>query len=173
MTDDKMKWSYLAGIFDGEGCFSLSAYVRSSEYTGKTRYSFMVGIKNTSTPLMKWLISNFGGVYYTHQDKKHPDWKPSHLWRPKGRRNVENLILGVLPYLIIKQEQARLALDWIRLDGENNPEKRLEMVTKMQKLNQRGTSVETNTLGSEEDSENIESGLTGDGESAPTVTLVA
>ena len=179
MTDDKNKWSYLAGIFDGEGNFTLSAYYRSDERNGRLRYSFQVGVKNTDLRLMRWLIQNFGGVYYSHQDKKHPEWKESHIWRPKGRRNTENLILGILPYLIVKSEQAKLALEWIRLDGENNPEKRVEMVKEMQRLNQRGTSVETNTLSSRRvgleptDDEMIEPSLTGDSECAPAVTLVA
>lgn len=171
MTNDKNKWSYLAGIFDGEGNFTLSAYYRK-DTPDRLRYSFQIGAKNTDLRLMKWLVSNFGGVYYSYQNKKHLDWKLSHIWRPKGRRNTENLILGILPYLVVKVEQAKLALEWIRLDGENNPTKRLEMVERMHKLNQRGTSVETNTLDSEE-SEMIEPDLISDDECAPVVTQVA
>lgn len=171
MTDDKIKWSYLAGIFDGEGNFTLSAYYRADS-GDRLRFSFQIGVKNTDLRLMKWLISNFGGVYYTYQNKKHLDWKLSHLWRPKGRRNMEKLILGILPYLVVKTEQAKIALEWIRLDGENNPSKRLQLVDNMHKLNQRGTSVETNTLDSGE-SEMIESGLIGNDESASDVSQIA
>lgn len=176
MTDDKIKWSYLAGIVDGEGSVNLSAYHRSDEDskngTRPWRYSFAVSVVNTDLKLMKWLIKNFGGVYYVKGNSGNPKWKISYLWRPKGRRNIENLLLGILPYQVVKVEQTKLALEWIRLDGENNTEKRLAMVAKMRQLNQRGPSVETNTLDSEQ-SEKIESGLTGNSESASEVIQIA
>lgn len=148
MTDDKIKWSYLAGIVDGEGSLTLSAYHRSDEEQDRLRYTAVLSITNTNLDLMKWLIRNFGGVYYCKDNSGNPKWKLSYSWRPKGRRNTENLILALLPYLVIKIEQAKLFLEWIRLDGENNPTKRLALVEKMHKLNQRGSSVETNTLAS-------------------------
>ena len=172
MTDEKGKWSYLAGIVDGEGSVNLSAYKRHEETrsdgNGPWRYSFNLSIVNTDLRLMKWLIKNFGGVYYTKGNGGNARWKIFYLWRPKGRRNIERLLLGILPYQVIKKEQSLLALEWIRLDGENNPVKRLEMVEKMRKLNQRGPSVETNTFASD-NTEKIESNLIGDSECALAV----
>jgi hypothetical protein len=169
VTDDKLKWSYLAGIVDGEGCVSLSAYHRTDNLDGQWRYSFAFSIVNTDLKLMKWLISNFGGVYYTKGNGGNSNWKMSYLWRPKGRRNTEQLLLALLPYLVVKREQALLGLEWVRLDGENNPQKRLAMVEKMRLLNQRGPSVETNTLDSGQP-EKIESNLIGNNECALAVT---
>lgn len=95
---------------------------------------------------MKWLIANFGGVYYqkTKDTGKH---KAAYEWRPKGRANVEKLLLGILPYMLIKNEQAKLGLEYIRMtiDGERNPTKRNELYLRAKALNQKGTCVTTNT----------------------------
>lgn len=144
-------WSYVAGIFDGEGTASIASYTRTSvDGRGKGPYTYVqheakVCIKNTSIPLMKWLVRNFGGVFYQQDNSKY-GWKTSYSWQVKGHKNKENFLLGVLPYLIIKREQALLVLEYLRMDGVSNPEKRKELAARCKQLNQVGTSVETNTL---------------------------
>lgn len=145
------KWSYVAGIFDGEGTASIASYTRTSvDGRGKGPYTYVqheakVCIKSTSIPLMKWLVGNFGGVFYQQDNSKY-GWKTSYSWQVKGHKNKENFLLGVLPYLIIKKEQALLVLEYLRMDGVSNPEKRKELAARCKQLNQVGTSVETNTL---------------------------
>jgi hypothetical protein len=163
-------WSYLAGLFDGEGCISIC---ERKDAKGDNAFIFCIQITNTNTDLMKWLVSHFGGVYYSQDGKsRKANWKPSYRWRVKGRKNEEEFLLGVLPYLVVKREQALLALEFVRLFQVKDTTRRLEIATKMRELNRRGISVTTNTLDSEQ-SEKIESELIGDNESAPTVTLVA
>ena len=168
------KWSYVAGIFDGEGTASIASYTRTArDGRGKGPYTYVqhevkVGIKNTSIPLMKWLVGNFGGVFYQQDNSKY-GWKTSYLWQAKGCKNKEKFLLGVLPYLIIKREQALLVLEYIRMDGVSDPAKRKELAARCKHLNQVGTSVETNTLeGSNEPK--IESELHSDVQSEPAVT---
>ena len=156
--EDKTKWSYMAALIDGEGCISLyrrlsdgEKYTRVHKVKANTnpynQFSMRVQITNTDLRLMKWLIANFGGVYYqkTQGTGKH---KPAYEWRPKGRANVEKLLLGILPYMIIKPEQAKIALEYIRMTitNERDPEKRNELYERMRDLNRKGESVETNTL---------------------------
>jgi hypothetical protein len=188
---DKTKCSYLGGLIDGEGNICIwrtEARSHDFEVSGKTYGSFnmRLHIANTSVTLMKWLISNFGGVYHCKVEAtdKH---KAVYEWRPKGENNTKKILLAVLPYLVIKREQAILALKYIDLP-RNCPEGREALYQRMRVLNQKGpTTVTTNTSSIPEFWDTIkdgsllapeiayhaglkiESDLTGDCESAPDV----
>lgn len=172
----KEKWSYLAGLMDGEGCISVSRQINNYNNRGRSdyiQYGFRISVTNTNLKLMKWLISTFGGVYYTKREatKKH---STSYEWRPKGRGNNEEVLLGILPYLVIKLEQAKWGLQYVRLpdQGRKGPEEREKIYQRMRLLNQKGPLPETNTSDSSGDISElkIESDLTGDSKSALVVT---
>lgn len=179
ITTNKVDWSYLAGLFDGEGTFSIyqnnGNYVTSASGERK-QYNFTnsrVEITNTNIELMEWLVKHFGGVYYTHRRAK-PVHKEAYSWRPKGKKNTENIILGILPYLVIKIKQANIVLQYIRLGSSCGTErrdvdKRFELMRECQALNKRGLSVTTNTQNTSDEEVKIESELIGDSESAPVV----
>lgn len=158
-------WSYLAGLIDGEGHIGITKGCRYENHKDGTRtkypaYSLQVSIFNNYLPLMKYLIEHFGGVYYIHT-RSNPRAKNGYIWQPKGSRNKEKLLLAILPYLIIKTEQAKMALEFIRMNGEKNPEKRAELHKMSLELNRRGISPETNTLDNSNELK-IESELYGD-----------
>jgi hypothetical protein len=155
--EDKTKWSYLAALIDGEGCISIYRRLSDGEKYTRTRkvkantnpynqFSLRISIANTNLKIMKWLIANFGGVYYQKREAtdKH---KAGYEWRPKGRANVEKLLLGILPYMVIKDEQAKVGLEYLRMsnEGERNPGKREELYLQAKALNQKGKCVTTNT----------------------------
>ena len=175
MTQDKTKWSYLAALIDGEGTLSIYRRLQKTRKYATTQYYMMnhrLSVFNTNERLMKWLISSFGGVYYT-KSRRNTAHKIEYKWRPKGAKNLEKTLLGVLPYLVIKDEQANILLEYIRISmyGERvNPEKREELRIRLAALNKRGDSVTTNTPNASPESEvKIESELAGDRESASVV----
>lgn len=165
---NKLKWSFLAGLFDGEGSFSIS---HQQGRNGKDSTGLFVRIPNTSVKLMEWLVQHFGGKYYLVRTK--PGYKPNYEWSPKGRQNREQLLLGILPYLVIKDEQCKVALEYLRLP--QNPydtsltQTRNTLKMKMNLLNQRGQSLTTNMSGTSAVEVKIESDLIGDYESDPSV----
>jgi hypothetical protein len=174
---DKSKWSYLAGLFDGEGCVSIASRPHNTvdkrngkEVTWK-RTSLQISLANTNLQLMRWLVSNFGGVFYTLHKETDENWKPCYSWQPKGKANREEFLLGVLPYAIAKRTQLQLALEYLRLPLQAEAE-RDALVAKCRALNFRGKSVETNTSDTS-DEVKIEPVLQGDLESAPAVMLTA
>lgn len=146
---DKTKCSYLGGLVDGEGnicVWRTEARAKDYKTSGKTYGSFnlRLHIANTSLTLMKWLVSNFGGVYHTKREAtdKHAT---AYEWRPKGEGNTKRTLLAILPYLVIKREQAILALKYIELP-QQAPEAREAIYQRMRQLNQKGPkTVETNT----------------------------
>jgi hypothetical protein len=173
-------WSYLAALVDGEGTLSLYHHGGiSSSGSNYDSTACRMSIYNTFEPIMKWLVQTFGGVYYA-KSRRNPKHKIEYDWRPKGRKNQENFLLGILPYLKIKREQALILLEYIRLPHNNGFDatlaaKRKELLVRIQKLNQRGESVTTNTLNKILLIDNggtlkIESELMGDHESDPVVT---
>lgn len=187
---EKTKFAYLAGIIDGEGCLSIGAGRRQK--WGVINYNSIVSVANTDIGLIKWLHTNFGGNFFDGKQQR-PNNKKHYIWRVLKRKEIEILLLAVLPYLIVKRNQAIVLLEFVRLPRDMNPEKRQELWEKLGVLNKRGLGVTTNTssvfdspviqrylesvdeqiinetIG--EPNTKIESGLTGDRESDPTVTL--
>ena len=159
--NDKTKWSYLAGLFDGEG----SVFIATG-YKDRPSTRLATGISNTNLDLMKWLISNFGGAYYVGKPPS-ANRKEQYVWRPKGKKNREIFFLGILPYLVVKREQILTALEYDRFVGEN-PEAREKLRQRMVNLNKKG-SVTTNTQGTDDELVMIESELHSDMQSAPDV----
>ncbi|MGH7750070.1 MAG: hypothetical protein ACREQ5_35685, partial [Candidatus Dormibacteria bacterium] len=121
---------------------------------------------------MKWLVKNVGGRFYTRTANgygKKPG-KIQYVWHPSGAKNREKFLLGILPYLVIKREQAEIALEFLRVGlYKKDPAIRKALVEKCIRLNRGEESVETNTLNDSQESKR-ESGLIGDGESALAVT---
>lgn len=138
---DKIKFAYLAGIIDGEGCLLISRSNRGSymNYYGR------IHVKNTDYRLIKWLVDIFGGN--VHQNNPvSPKHAIAYSWYFSGdAHDKEVLLLAVLPYLIVKKEQAKVLVEFFRMSGEKNPEKREELYQENMVLNRRGPTVETIT----------------------------
>jgi hypothetical protein len=182
------KWSYLAGLIDGEGHIGITKgcrYWRNKDgvETKYPAYSLQISVANNSSSLMTFLIKHFGGVYYTHT-RINPNARDGYTWQPKGAKNKEALLLAVLPYLVIKTAQAKMALEFLRMRDEINPEKRETFHAMSLRLNQRGVSPTTNMPDDLPYCQpahgptvpanlKIESDLMGDHESAPVVTQAA
>ena len=179
------KLAYLAGFMDGEGSFSIvKTYqiVKAVDGTKskKIRYHLHIKIANTNLPVLQWIVENFGGVVYTKKNW-NPKWKQRYDWTLTKNSRIEVFILGILPYLQIKKEQAQIALDFSRLHGQEVPEERNRLRLLMLRLNDssqpHSESLETNTSNIVTkppepegfDDIKIESELMGDHESAPDV----
>jgi hypothetical protein len=164
-------WAYFAGLLDGEGCFTIAGSYKQRKEGQYFHMNLIFTLYNTDIRVMKWLVEHFGGVYYVHHPSKKPNHKIGYSWHPKGAKNKELILLGVLPYLIIKREQAKIALEYVRLEGHPDQKKRLELREKIQTLNGDGMGKRptTNMLNCPETGQKIEPELTGDRESDPIV----
>jgi len=164
---EKHLWSYLAGIVDGEGTICANKRAQGD-------FQLQVAIYNTSLFLMKWLVKNVGGRFYVRSLIGYggKPGRTQYMWMPAGKKNRENFLLAIVPYLLMKREQAILALEFLRLPY-GSPQKRQELANKIRLLNRQDNSVETNTQDLRETEEKIESELTGDRKSDPVVTQEA
>lgn len=98
--------AYLAGMIDGEGCITIikDAHKRA---TGP-RYRLRLYVTNISSPLMDWLSATFGGRVHS---RKADSGKVVYHWCAADSA-VETILRLALPYLKVKGEQARLALEF-------------------------------------------------------------
>lgn len=103
---------YLAGFFDGEGCINL----QKTNKLSKT-YRMRVFVAQLDTrPLYKFKeIFNDGFIYKWVNNAGHIQYQ----WEIHGKKSV-NVLKALLPYLIVKKEQAKLAVKWFELPWRIN-----------------------------------------------------
>ena len=116
MTDTHwLAWA--AGIIDGEGCISLGPT------SGRVQLILHVG--QVDIRMLQKLYSIFGGIIKPmkdHRPRRRAVWR----WRVRGDQAAQVLKL-ILPWLVIKHEQAELALlsrQYMNRNGCNDPEKK-------------------------------------------------
>ncbi len=102
-----MRWSetdlaYFAGLLDGEGSFCLHDF-------GTHRFGCGVAIGNTDIRMLEWVKDRFGG-FLKAEKRNNPRHKP--IWRWTAEANtLPEMLTAILPYLIVKREQALNVLE--------------------------------------------------------------
>jgi hypothetical protein len=91
---------YIAGIIDGEGCLQAHLY---------PKLVLRLEVGNTHPGLGEWLREVTGGGSVSAFDRGHGA-RRIHLWRAYSG-TAAPLLREVLPYLIIKREQAEMFLE--------------------------------------------------------------
>jgi hypothetical protein len=97
--------AYLAGVIDSDGYISIQRVVRK----GKRYHCAIVGIAGTRREPHDLAASIWGGkiIPYTPKNPRH---RTQFQWQRSGRSAVP-VINAVLPYLLVKVQQALLALE--------------------------------------------------------------
>lgn len=132
----------MAGIMDGEGCFTICRSF-NNDREGNTlfsqyRYQARICITNTSETLLKWVTDNFGGSYRFKPNAGN--FENSGLigeWNfTGGNKAMEKFLLSLLPYLVIKKDQAKILIEFNRLHLQKAGAKREKMYQKVKSLHQ-------------------------------------
>lgn len=120
--------AYLAGIIDGEGCFTIYKVPPAKYNRFQTpQYRCALTVSNTRVELMDWLDETFknlnqpGKRYMrTTLKKQSRHDKMIYEWTLTAFRLVD-ISKQVLPYLVIKKKQCELILAFREtFDGINN-----------------------------------------------------
>lgn len=109
------KWVYLAGFIDADGCICISKDKRKNRKN--IRYYCSVTVTNTNNKIMEWLKENITEIkYYIVNDKKskYKNAKPVHIWKLTSHDNILFVLEKILPYLVIKKEQAINMIKFIK-----------------------------------------------------------
>lgn len=136
--------AYLAGILDGEGTVNISYLSKKDEYRLRLQ------IVNTNKLLIDWLASNFKGHIYEVKGhrRNNPKWRTRYEYFFFPKKENLPLLKSMLPFLICKKEQMKLAIRFIETIGQKNGtrltrtayETRKECKARLNVLNARGTS---------------------------------
>lgn len=139
MTEAQL--GYVAAALDGEGTISIS---RSK---GKRNYEYMLNVVvvNTDIRMIEWLkLTTKIGNISIDDGKRSLNWKTKFIWRLR-HYEIEALLQAVLPYLVIKRDQAMLMLEFIPLLGSFGQRPSLDthimreiIYEEMRKFNKRG-----------------------------------
>lgn len=128
---------YTAGVMDCDGHIMVRYFKR------KDRYSIAAGATNTKKALSEFLKDKFGGSVSVRKDK-NPKHKTRYDWYI-SEKSAFPFIKSIVPYLKLKKEQAEIAMEFKKLIGKqgskqsaDNQQKRIELYSKVHKLNERG-----------------------------------
>ena len=107
--------AWLAGLLEGEGCFSLQRYF-SSKRTWYALPSIQIGMTDRDVVQRAGALLG-GGQAHVRVQARQPPCKPMHIWRVNGRRAV-HVMKQLLPYM--GKRRSKRMHDLIR-DYERNP----------------------------------------------------
>lgn len=136
-----MDLKYLAGLFDGEGCFSID---RCQQKGNRIRYRLYASITLRQYNVLKQIQELVGGSI--HQTRETTDKHARCFqWRVSGKEALRFAFV-IKNEIQIKRPQAELAIKFQELKGENknqpNSNERWtaleEMYEQMQTLNMKG-----------------------------------
>ena len=135
-----MDINYAAGFFDAEGCVSVIQNRTRGEKIARgipgkiyLKYSLMVSVANTAKNVLDEFQSLWGGNVY-QQKKGTDDARQCYVWRLNGKKS-KPFLDAVSPLLVVKHEQAKLALEFVDLPRGWNPEKRADIARQIRILN--------------------------------------
>ncbi len=95
--------AYAAGIIDGEGCIQITRSRRNLH--------LRVMVSNTNLEVLEWLQLNYGGSICAHKTYALTPRKKIYDWTAAGP-NATELLEKILPFLIIKEREARIAVQY-------------------------------------------------------------
>lgn len=104
--------AWLAGIIDGEGSIFVMKQKRKDRERD-TNYILRVSVQSTD-PFMAHECRNLaGGPVIFEQHDKRPNMSSTLKWELSGR-NAAGFLEEILPYMRVKHEQAKLAIEFQR-----------------------------------------------------------
>lgn len=117
-----MNIQYLAGFFDGEGCIDNQRMYAKNSNAFYVRPRLRLAQANNGAFILDRIQKEFGGTL-TKQRPSKKSQQPSMSWEILNKDGIIHMLEALEPLLIIKQEQARLALWWLKNhSGKQIPE---------------------------------------------------
>lgn len=104
MLDDR----YAAGLFDADGCVRIGRWAKPN--STHVRFNVVATVANCCLPVLEAMKETYGGSIHAEQRSKHnPNHRDWYAWH-SGSQVAAEFLRRVLPHLIVKREEAELAL---------------------------------------------------------------
>jgi len=151
----KEVFAYVAGLLDGEASFSIwhRQYKATSTHGRVTYSNIRVGM--TDEKVILWLKENFGGCI-THM-KPVGNRKDAWVWSIFNKRDVNNLLKKLLPFLRVKKRPAEIMIKFNNTFHPSNYivgkgtrikddvwKRRVELIHELSLLNAKGRKPRSN-----------------------------
>lgn len=108
-----MSPEYLAGFFDGEGCIDTQRMYPNT--TGRKRFycrpRVRVAMADSGRSVIDVLRREYGG-HLTSRKPQNARQQPSVSWELLNKEDILRVLGIMIPHLILKREQAKLAVWW-------------------------------------------------------------
>lgn len=99
---------YAAGLFDGEGYVRIARWQKAS--SRHIRYQLILGIGMTFRPVIEELRNTYGGsINMNRHDLRRKTHRIQFTWHA-GSQIGAAFLRRVMPYLIVKRDEAKIAL---------------------------------------------------------------
>jgi hypothetical protein len=137
--------SYIAGLFDGEGCVRYSHNVHGKHHNIKY-FSVYLSISNTNQNVMDFLKEKipFVKIYKTNYNPKN---KSLYSMELNTKKAILTFLKAILPYLIIKKEKSYEVIKKINSQISLTPINRNAYANLFNNHNKRNLSYIWNVLG--------------------------
>lgn len=112
---EEIEMAYAAGILDGDGSFSLLFHKSATKTSWRSFYEPCIQLSNAFKGMSEFLYEKFGGSLRIKKPQKEHH-KTLYVWSLRSRSKCKRLIEMVLPYLKLKQDQAKLMLNFFQID---------------------------------------------------------
>ena len=130
-TDQELLYAYLAGFIDADGSITIVTAKSKKKIKSGTldciQYCIKLSGHNCKIEPIQLLQKTFGGGKLRNtrrgKVKLHPNWRACYEWSIT-KNQAANALRRLLPYLIIKKEQALLCLQMDDLKKAHNASER-------------------------------------------------
>lgn len=124
---EEVKLAYIAGILDGEGSIMIQrhaskAFMEQRKKRGCNHPHYAPAIRigmQDRAPLD--LIVEATRIGKVHEEKPYHRRKPMFRWMVRSKNEIKEFLTLVMPYLLVKKEQANLCLqfvdEWVSCNG--------------------------------------------------------
>ena len=146
MTVQEVDLAWLAGIIDGEGCFSI--FINNRKDAINPSISANLTITNSNCLLLNRCkeILDALEIKYLYQDPKNGHQRGRRVMRVKIKNysSLKKIVELLLPFFVGKADQAKIVLEFVSLAGQRGKlryEDRNILMNKIKELNRHGHLV--------------------------------
>lgn len=104
-----MKFPYLAGYVDGDGCFSVRKYTQFSNNSYCDVYDISLQIASVHREPLDFFFKEFGGIIIERKEKRK-NRRNVFIWECKGN-DFDSIAKHLLPFLVSKKKLCECCID--------------------------------------------------------------